>query len=127
MNVIQQSKYGSPSTYIPSYTSISAVSNFQKKTVVNGTNGIGSVSPGINPVAGGSKFSYGLNQLAPLQSQSIQINQGPSLGGHLGQPLLANTKLAPMITSNAVTSKDNAHLFTDPKLLNMMRADLKRF
>lgn len=33
-----------------------------------------------------------------------------------------------MITSNAVDSRDtHAYLFTDPKLLNMMRADIKKF
>ena len=48
-------------------------------------------------------------------------------GIQMAQPILANTNLAPMITSNAVGSRENSHLFTDPKLLSMMRADLKKF
>ena len=87
-----------------------------------------------------TKVSYGLNQLAPLQSQSIQLNSMAQMTQvtptiqvnpgviHVGQPLISNTQLAPMITSNAIHSKDaNAYLFTDPKLLSMMRADIQKY
>lgn len=74
-------------------------SNFKKKSMV--------MNPG--PSTGiVTKVSYGLGQLAPLQSQSIQVNTAGEIGktagnAYVGQPIHANTKLAPMITSNAVS------------------------
>ena len=128
-SIFQQSKYATNlTTYIPPYNPppMPQGSQFKKKCQNNPP-----PNSTANPTAV-TKVVYELNQLAPFQSQSIQFNQLPPPNAntvvHVGQPILANIKLAPMITSNAVPSRDNnAHLFTDPKLLNMMRADLKRF
>jgi hypothetical protein len=94
-------------------------SNFKKKTTTTTT--INTTNANPSPLSNNTyytstvnitptpltKVSYGLNQLAPFQSQSIQLNNIPSVNTvvHVGQPLLPNTKLAPMITSNAIGSK----------------------
>lgn len=96
-------------------------SNFKKKTTTTTTINTNTTNTNPSPLNNNTyytsninitptpltKVSYGLNQLAPFQSQSIQFNNIPSVNTvvHVGQPLLPNTKLAPMITSNAIGSK----------------------